>query len=177
MSLRCGCLGLCRASSKSYSARQVEGPHHVEPVVDRVFEPGPDSVVDALDVERVGCDPDRWESFVVDDVSWHAIAADGFESVRVVIARVALAEIFPAGKQLRWTPCVLGEREEAGVVGERRLQVVCRIEFRDRSREKGRQDAVHSIAADHVERERASVEVMDVPADPCHICDEPLPWL
>ena len=109
MSLRCvdalACAG--RRQKRLFCQAKSEGPHHVEPVVDRVFEPGPDSVVDALDslllnalvvIQTVG------KALLSMMFPGTLIAAEGLESVRVVIARVALAEIFPAGKQLRWDP-------------------------------------------------------------------------
>ena len=61
---------------------------------------------------------------VVEDVSGHVIVADGLEAVRIVVRRVGLAEKFPAAEELRRPQRVFGERQEAGVIGQRRFQVV-----------------------------------------------------
>src|SRR5271166_5210908 len=82
----------------------VDRAHQVDLVVHRIFRTAPEYTVDPVYIVRVGGDPDRRKILVPNNVSRHVIAADRLEAVRIVIARVGVAEIFIAAKDVDSAP-------------------------------------------------------------------------
>src|SRR5574337_1785381 len=126
-----------------------------------VFGADPEHVLDLVECIGRRGDPDGWEGLVVKNVGRNIVAADGPEAIGVVVRRIGLPPEFVAGEESDGVPFVFRRDDRAEIVRQRRLEVVGRIIFRDRRRERRRDDAVGRPTDHAVQR-----EIAEIRADP-----------